>query len=228
MEDSVKDPRSRMGRSRARDGRPGGGERAGGLTPRQEEALGFVLDTLEKRGYPPSVRELCEALGLSSTRGALRHLEALERKGFISRAPGARAIQVREDLRGGVAYLPLVGEVPAGPLRYASEEVEEWVPVPARWGGKGRFLLRVKGDSMIGDGINDGDLVVVDPDLEVADGEIAVVLVDGEATVKRLRHRGEAVELRASNPRYPPLRMRRGEAEVRVVGKVVSLLRERV
>ncbi len=198
------------------------------LTPRQEEALAFVLETLERRGYPPSVRELCEALGLSSTRGALRHLEALERKGFISRAPGARAIRVRDGLRGGVAYLPLVGEVPAGPLRYASEEVEEWLPVPARWGGKGRFLLRVKGDSMIGDGICDGDLVVVNPGGGVEEGEIVVALVEGEATVKRLRRRGGVVELHASNPRYAPLRVRKGEAEVKVVGKVVSLLRERV
>lgn len=198
------------------------------LTPRQEEALEFVLATLERRGYPPSVRELCEALGLSSTRGALRHLEALERKGFISRASGARAIQVRDGLRGGVAYLPLVGEVPAGPLRYASEEVEEWVPVPARWGGKGRFLLRVKGDSMIGDGIREGDLVVVDPGPGVEDGEIVVALVDGEATVKRLRRRGEVVELQASNPRYAPLRLRKGEAEVRMVGRVIALLREKV
>ncbi|MGQ9475977.1 MAG: transcriptional repressor LexA [Actinomycetota bacterium] len=199
-----------------------------GLTPRQEEALEFVLSTLERRGYPPSVRELCEALGLSSTRGALRHLEALERKGFISRSPGARAIQVREGLRGGVAYLPLVGEVPAGPLRYASEEVEEWVPVPGRWGGRGRFLLRVKGDSMVGDGIHPGDLVVVDPHPGVEDGEIVVALVEGEATVKRLRRRGGAVELHASNPRYEPIRVRRGEADLRVVGKVISLLRERV
>ncbi|WP_287154888.1 transcriptional repressor LexA [Candidatus Solincola tengchongensis] len=216
--------------SRRRGSRPAGGEGGGreGLTPRQEEALEFVLSTLERRGYPPSVRELCEALGLSSTRGALRHLEALERKGFITRAPGARAIQVREGLRGGVAYLPLVGEVPAGPLRYASEEVEEWVPVPGRWGGRGRFLLRVRGDSMIGDGIHPGDLVVVDPRPGVEDGEIVVALVEGEATVKRLRRRGETVELHASNPRYAPLRVRRGEGEVRVVGKVVSLLRERV
>ncbi len=198
------------------------------LTPRQEEVLDFVLEKLERSGYPPSVREICEALGMSSTRGAQRHLEALERKGFISRAPGARAIQVRGGLREAAAYLPLVGEVPAGPLRYASEEVEEWLPVPARWGGRGRFLLRVRGDSMIGDGIKDGDLVVVDPSPEAEDGEVVVALVDGEATVKRLRRRGRAVELVASNPAYPVLRVERGEAEVRLAGKVVALLRERV
>lgn len=198
------------------------------LTPRQEEVLDFILETLERRGYPPSVREVCEALGLSSTRGALRHLEALERKGFISRAPGARAIQVQGALRGSVAYLPLVGEVPAGPLRYASEEVEEWMPVPSRWGGEGRFLLRGRGDSMIGDGIHDGDLVVVDPRLAVEDGEVVVALVDGEATTKRLRRRRGAVELEASNPLYPTLRVKKGEAEVRLAGKVVALLRERV
>lgn len=199
-----------------------------GLTTRQEEALGFILDTLERRGYPPSVREICEALGLSSTRGALRHLEALEKKGCISRAPGARAIQVRDAFRGATAYLPLVGEVPAGPLRHASEEVEGWVPVPAHWGGEGRFLLRVRGDSMVGDGILDGDLVVVDPHLSVESGEVAVALVDGEATVKRLRRRRGAVELEASNPLYPTLRVAKGEAEVRLAGKVVALLRDRV
>ena len=126
------------------------------------------------------------------------------------------------------AYLPLVGEVPAGPLRYASEEVEEWMPVPARWGGEGRFLLRVRGDSMVGDGIRDGDLVVVDPDPSARSGEVVVALVDGEATVKRLRRRGGAVELEASNPAYPTLRVEEGEAEVRLAGRVVSLLRHRV
>ncbi|MBN2025948.1 MAG: transcriptional repressor LexA [Actinobacteria bacterium] len=199
-----------------------------GLTPRQEEVLDLVLEALESRGYPPSIRELCDSLGLSSTRGALRHLEALERKGFISRTSGARAIQVRDALRGPVSYLPLVGEVPAGPLRHASEEVEEWLPVPARWGGEGRFLLRVRGDSMVGDGIRDGDLVVVDPRPDARDGEVVVALVDGEATVKRLRRRRGAVELEASNPAYPTLRVEKGEAEVLLAGKVVSLLRDRV
>jgi len=199
-----------------------------GLTPRQEEVLDLVLEALEQRGYPPSIREICDSLGLSSTRGALRHLEALEKKGFISRAPGARAIQVRDALRGAAAYLPLVGEVPAGPLRHASEEVEEWLPVPARWGGEGRFLLRVRGDSMVGDGIRDGDLVVVDPRPDARDGEVVVALVDGEATVKRLRRRRGAVELEASNPAYPTLRVEKGEAEVLLAGKVVSLLRDRV
>jgi repressor LexA len=199
-----------------------------GLTPRQEEVLDLVLESLERRGYPPSIREICDALGLSSTRGALRHLEALEKKGFITRASGARAIQVRDALRGAAAYLPLVGEVPAGPLRHASEEVEEWVPVPARWGGGGRFLLRVRGDSMSGDGIRDGDLVVVDPSPSARNGEVVVALVDGEATVKRLRRRGGAVELEASNPAYATLRVEKGEAEVRLAGRVVSLLRDRV
>ncbi len=198
------------------------------LTPRQEEVLDLVLEALERRGYPPSVREIRDALGLSSTRGAQRHLEALERKGFISRAPGARAIQVRDALRGAVAYLPLVGEVPAGPLRHASEEVEQWLPVPARWGGEGRFLLRVRGDSMTGDGIRDGDLVVVDPVPAARDGEVVVALVDGEATVKRLRRRGGAVELEASNPDYPTLRVGKREAELRLAGRVVSLMRDRV
>lgn len=198
------------------------------LTPRQSEVLDYLVSTIESRGYPPSIREICEALGFSSTRGALIHLEALERKGFISRDAGARAIRVRGPLRESASYLPLVGEVPAGPLRYASEDVEEWLPVPARWSGEGRFLLRVRGDSMIGDGIQDGDLVVVDPRAEGAEGEIVVALVDGEATVKRLRRRRKALELAASNPLYPPLRLEAGDAEVRLAGRVVALMRERL
>ncbi|OFW56304.1 MAG: repressor LexA [Actinobacteria bacterium RBG_19FT_COMBO_54_7] len=198
-----------------------------GLTPRQEEVFDFILNNLEERGYPPSIREICEEFNFSSTRGALRHLEALEKKGFISRGSGARAIQVLGS-PGSASYIPLVGEVPAGPLRYASEEVEEWIPVPRRLQGEGRFLLRVRGDSMIGDAINDGDLVIVDPRLGVEEGEVVVALVDGEATVKRLRRRKGAIELEASNPAYSPLKIAEGEAEVRLAGKVVALLRDRL
>jgi repressor LexA len=195
------------------------------LTPRQAEVLEYILRVLEERGYPPSVREIGEALGMASTRGVMRHLEALERKGYIARAPGARALTVRSPGRG-VSYLPLVGEVPAGPLRYAAEEVEEGVPVPTRWGGEGRFLLRVRGESMSGDGSLDGDLVVVDPGAAVADGDVVVALVEGEATVKRLRKKGDSVELHPSHPGYPVLRWKAGEAEMRIAGKVVALLRE--
>lgn len=198
------------------------------LTPRQEEVLHFILEAIERRGYPPSIREICEEFEFASTRGALRHLEALEKKGFISRDSGARAIQVLGPPRGSASYIPLVGEVPAGPLRYASEEVEEWIPVPTRLKGEGRFLLRVRGDSMVGDGICDGDLVVVDPRLSIEEGEVVVALVDGEATIKRLRRREGAIELEASNPAYPSLQIKEGEAEVRLAGKVVALLRDRV
>jgi len=198
------------------------------LTPRQEEVFDFLLDSLEKRGYPPSIREICEHFRFSSTRAALRHLEALQKKGFISRGSGARAIQVLGSPRGSASYIPLVGEVPAGPLRYASEEVEEWIPIPHRLWGEGRFLLRIRGDSMIGDGIKDGDLVVVDPRLGVEEGEVVVALVDGEATVKRLRRREGVVELEASNPAYPSLKIGEGDGELRLAGKVVALLRDRI
>ncbi len=198
------------------------------LTDRQREALEFVARMIEERGYPPSVRELCEEMGISSTRGALRHLEALERKGYISRASGARALRLEERERYSKAYLPILGEVPAGPLSYAFEEAEEWISVPANWGKEGRFLLRVRGDSMIGDHIQDGDLVVVDPRLSGKQGEIVVALVGDEATVKRLYRKGKEVELRASNPAYPPISLKEGGEEVRVLGRVIALLREKV
>ena len=199
------------------------------LTDRQRRVLDFIVHSVERRGYPPSLREICEEMGISSTRGALRHLEALERKGYITRGSGARAIFVAGPRREASAYLPLVGQVPAGPLSYAAEEVvEEWVPVPQRLGGhEGRFLLRVKGDSMVGDHIQDGDLVVVAPFDLLKGGEIVVAVVDGEATVKHFHPQkggksGE-LELRPSNPEYAPIRVK-GE-EVHVAGRVVGVLR---
>lgn len=198
------------------------------LTERQGQALEFIARLVEERGYPPSVRELCEHMGISSTRGALRHLEALEKKGFISRGPGARSVRLEKGSRYRRAYLPLLGEVPAGPLRYASEEIEEWVPVPADWGREQRFILRVRGDSMVGDHIRDGDLVVIDPRLEGSDGEIVVALVGDEATVKRLHRKGRRAELRSSNPAYPPIPLAEDGEEVRILGRVVSLLRDRI
>jgi repressor LexA len=198
------------------------------LTERQAQALEFIARLVEERGYPPSVRELCEHMGIASTRGALRHLEALEKKGFISRGTGARSVRLSEGSRYRRAYLPLLGEVPAGPLRYASEEIEEWVPVPAGWGREQRFILRVRGDSMVGDHIRDGDLVVVDPRLEGGEGEIVVALVGDEATVKRLHREGRRAELRSSNPAYPPIPLEEDGEEVRILGRVVSLLRDRI
>jgi repressor LexA len=198
------------------------------LTERQKQALEIIARLVEERGYPPSVRELCEHMGIASTRGALRHLEALEKKGFISRGTGARSVRLEKGSRYRRAYLPLLGEVPAGPLRYASEEIDEWVPVPADWGKEQRFILRVRGDSMVGDHISDGDLVVVDPRMETGDGEIVVALVGDEATVKRLHRKGRRLELHSSNPAYPPILLLEGEEEVRILGRVVSLLRDRV
>ncbi len=200
---------------------------AGELTERQRQVLSFILRSVEQRGYPPSVREICGELGTSSTRGAQRHLEALERKGYITRGPGARAIRAEGPRRQGSIYLPLLGRVPAGPLNYAAEEVEEWVPVPPGLGGPGAaFMLRVKGDSMTGDHIQDGDLLVVNPATSPREGDIVVAVVDGEATVKHLHlpgREGGEVELRPSNPDYDPIRVR--AEDVHIVGRVAGLLR---
>jgi SOS regulatory protein LexA len=119
-----------------------------------------------------------------------------------------------------------VGQVPAGPLNYASEEVEEWLPVPRSMGVReGYFLLRVKGDSMTGDHIQDGDVLIVDPSARPKEGDIVVAVVEGEATVKHLHvsEKRRHVELRPSNPAFPPIRVR-GE-ELHIAGKVAGLLR---
>ena len=205
-----------------------------GLTDRQREILDFIVAQQQLRGYPPSVREIGEAVGLTSPSTVHTHLATLQRRGFLRRDPTKpRAIEVTYDPASGVSmerrpvsHIPLVGDVAAGTDVLAVENVEELVPVPADFTGEGTlFMLRVRGDSMIDAGILDGDYVVVRQQAEAKDNEIVVAGIPGEeATVKTYTGRkGGKVTLEPANPRLKTMEFDAGD--VTIYGKVVTVLR---
>lgn len=202
------------------------------LTTRQREVLAYIQTTVNERGYPPSVREIGDAVGLSSPSTVHSHLSSLVKYGFLRRDPSKpRAIEVvsAEDRSGAVTVgrqraVPLLGRIAAGSPILADEDIAEVMPLPETLVGPGPvFMLEVKGDSMIDAGILSGDYVVVRQQADATDGEMVAALVDGEeATVKRLERRGSTVILHAENPAYEPMVFEDG---VEILGKVVSVLR---
>ena len=201
------------------------------ITDRQKQILDFILETVQGRGYPPSVREIGEAVGLSSPSTVHSHLSALAEAGYLRRdASKPRAIEVMDtgddgDLRRArVRDVPLVGRIAAGSPILAEEDIEEIFPLPTDLvGNEPVFMLRVQGDSMIDAGIFDGDLVVVRRQPDAQNGELVAALIDGEeATVKRFKRDGDRVLLIAENPAYEPIVLTGG---VEIVGKVVAVLR---
>jgi repressor LexA len=196
------------------------------LTKRQQEIFDFVRHYVTDHGYPPTVRDIGKAIGLTSSSTVHAHLANLEKLGLLRRDPTKpRAIEVLVDkARAAVAPggLPVVGQVAAGQPVLAEENIEEYVPVPEIAGGdEGEFVLRVKGDSMVNVGIFDGDYVIVKPQETAADGEIVVALVGEEATVKRFFREAEHVRLQPENDALEPIRTR----DVHVLGRVVGVCR---
>jgi repressor LexA len=200
---------------------------------RQREILDFIESEMRTRGYPPSVREIGEAVGLTSTSTVHAHLATLQRLGYLRRDPSKpRAIEVRYDPESGAAverrpvrHVPLVGDVAAGTDVLAQENVEELLPLPADFTGDGQlFVLRVRGDSMLEAGILDGDYAVVRQDPEPRRGDVVVAGIPGEeATVKTWTRKGSKVTLLPANPRFSPIEL--DAADVTVYGKVVTILR---
>ena len=195
-----------------------------GLTPRQEQVLEFIRESVRSNGYPPTVREICAALRLSSPSTVHAHLANLERLGHIKRDPSKpRALDVVRDARPA-RPLPLVGRVAAGTPLLAEENIEELVEVPGFMRrDDDDFVLRIQGDSMVNAGIFDGDFIVVHPQDQVDNGEIVVALVGDEATTKRFHREGSKVRLEPENELYEPIIV--SADEVRLVGKVVGVLR---
>lgn len=203
------------------------------LTGKRREILDFIAAQLRERGFPPSVREIGVAVGLTSSSTVHSHLATLQRQGYLRRDPTKpRAIEVRYDPASGAAlprrpaqHVPLVGDVAAGTDVLAQENVEELLPLPADFTGDGTlFMLRVRGDSMIGAGILDGDYVVVRQQPEARKGEIVVAGIAGEeATVKSWSRKGTKVVLSPANPRLSPMEL--DPRDVTVYGKVVTVLR---
>ncbi len=204
------------------------------LTARQRQILQFIDDTIRERGYPPSVREIGAAVGLTSPSTVHSHLNTLQTLGYLRRDPTKpRAIEVRWEAGSGaivdrrpVCHVPLVGDVAAGTGVLAKENVEEVMPLPADLTGEGElFMLRVRGDSMIDAGILDGDFVVARVQRSADPGDVVVAGIDDEeATVKTLRRDGADIVLEPANPTWEPIR--RPADEVEIYGKVVTVLRK--
>jgi repressor LexA len=221
-----------------------------GLTRRQQAILDVIRDSVERRGYPPSIREICESAGLASTSSVAHQLSMLERKGFLRRDPNRpRAVDVRtgsvpaydpdqpkapaarralalsDDAPRGETpvFVPVLGRIAAGGPILAEQVIEDVFPLPKSLVGEGTlFLLRVAGDSMIDAAIADGDWVVVRQQQTAENGDIVAAMIEGEATVKTLQRKDGHVWLLPHNPAYSPIN---GD-EATVLGKVVSVLRK--
>jgi repressor LexA len=203
------------------------------LTGKRREILDFIAEQLRERGYPPSVREIGLAVGLTSSSTVHAHLTTLQRQGYLRRDPTKpRAIEVRYDTMSGAAierrparHVPLVGEVAAGTDVLAQQNVEELLPLPEEFTGDGPvFMLKVRGDSMIDAGIFDGDYVIVRQQPDADKGDTVVAGIPGEeATVKFFGRRGGKVVLTPANARMDPMVF--PPDDVTVYGKVIGVLR---
>jgi repressor LexA len=225
-----------------------------GLTERQLEVLRFIARQIDDAGYPPTIREIGEALDIRSTNGVNDHLKALERKGYLTRDPvksraliptdAARSVLgeaarpanvVSISSRPGarpttrIVEIPIVGRVAAGQPILAQERIEDTVQVDSFLLGTNKrvYGLRVQGDSMIGDGILPGDYVFVKKQLDADDGEIVVAMIDDEATVKRVYFEGDRVRFQPSNPRMAPIYVRQSDfRSTMILGVVVGIYRK--
>jgi len=193
------------------------------LTDRQEQVLQFVTSYIDNSGYPPSQREIAEHLGISNP-GVMKHLEALEKKGFIKRDSNSRSIALTTPLTETVS-LPIVGTVRAGQLTHAVEEVLGYFSINRNHQHGGRFFLKVKGDSMVEAAICDGDLALVRPQPMAEDRDIVVAMLDGEATLKEYYREAGHIRLQPRNSSMASIIIREGDGEVSIVGKVVGLFR---
>jgi repressor LexA len=209
---------------------------AADLSPRQRRILEFIRETVDRRGYPPSVREIGEAVGLVSPSSVAYQLNVLEKKGHLRKDPNRpRAYDARPSseltvddeeavraARPAPAYVPVLGRIAAGGPILAEQAIEDVFPLPREIVGEGTlFLLAVKGDSMLDAAICDGDYVVVRQQPTANNGEIVAAMLDGEATVKTYRHRDNHIWLMPHNPAYEPIP---GD-DATILGKVVAVIR---
>jgi repressor LexA len=200
------------------------------ITARQRRIIEFIRKTVQDRGYPPTVREIGEAVGLASSSSVHAQLSNLEKRGLVRRDPTKpRAMELRGPgtWRSRGVAVPLVGRVSAGTPTLAEQNIEEYLTVPTGFAGADdHFALRVSGDSMIGAGILDGDVVIVRRQDTADEGDIVAALVPGaaedEATIKRLHRSGETIVLVPENPSMEPFEMTAGS----ILGKIVAVLRK--
>jgi len=203
------------------------------LTARQRKIMDYIISEVQQKGYPPSVREIGEAVGLSSSSTVHAHLAKLEQLGYLRRDPTKpRAIEVlvggsadeQVDFHPELVHVPIVGTVTAGVPILASQNIDEYFPLPRNYTKTDEdFMLKIKGDSMINAGIFDGDLVIVSrQNSGIANGEIVVAMLEDEATVKRFYKEKNQIRLQPENDKYEPIYA----SDVTVLGKVVGLVRK--
>ena len=198
------------------------------LSSRQKEIFEFIKEEVSKKGYPPSVREIGKAVGLSSSSTVHAHLSQLEKKGYIRKDPTKpRAIEVLEGQEflysRDISPVPMVGNVTAGQPILAEENITDYFPLPKDLVQEDTaFMLSIEGDSMINAGILDGDYVIVKQQSTASNGDIVVALLENEATVKRFYQEGDYIRLQPENDYFEPILTR----EVKVLGKVIGLFRK--
>lgn len=199
----------------------------GKITAKQQEILEYIKETILKKGYPPAVREICEAVHLRSTSSVHSHLETLEKNGYIRRDPTKpRTIEIIDDCfnltRREVVNVPMIGTVAAGQPILAEENIENYFPIPVELLPNAQiFMLRVKGKSMINAGIYDGDQILVAEQDDARNGDIVVALVEDSATVKRFYKENGHYRLQPENDALDPIIVN----EVQILGRVVGLMR---
>ncbi|WP_138373938.1 MULTISPECIES: transcriptional repressor LexA [Oscillospiraceae] len=199
----------------------------GNITEKQSEILEYIKAQILERGFPPAVREICEAVHLKSTSSVHSHLETLEKNGYIRRDPTKpRAIEILDEsfnlTRREMAQVPIIGRVAAGEPLLAEQNIEDYFPIPVeRLPNNQTFLLRVRGDSMVNVGILDGDYILVEQRPTAENGEIVVALVEDGATVKRFFKEDGHYRLQPENDAMDPIIV----DEVTILGKMIGLLR---
>ena len=199
----------------------------GKITPKQQEILDFIKSEILHKGYPPAVRDICEAVHLKSTSSVHSHLETLEKNGYIRRDPTKpRAIEIIDDTfqltRREVVNVPLIGTVAAGQPILAQENIENYFPIPAEYMPNSEcFMLKVKGDSMVNAGIFNGDQILVQQQNTANNGEMVVALIDDSATVKTFYKEDGHYRLQPENDSMSPIIV----DEVTILGKVFGVLR---
>jgi|SRR5581483_7112098 len=193
------------------------------LTSRQKEILEFLSSMIQRRGYPPSLREIAEHFDIAGVRAVEKHILALERKGYLRKGAGARALELVGHGQG--RSVPILGKVAAGEPILAQENLLGSLMVDPSLSPRDAYFLKVKGESMRGAGILEGDLVLVKPQPDADSGEIVVAMVEGEATVKRLIKKKRQYILMPENPDFDPIVLTEKDSTFQILGKVISVIR---
>ncbi|MBC8019211.1 MAG: transcriptional repressor LexA [Verrucomicrobia bacterium] len=194
-------------------------------TARQQQVLDFIESHIDNSGYPPTLREICAHIGVSGTLSAIRHLDALEKKGYLKRDSSSRGIALTSP-NSVSASLPIVGTVRAGALTLAVEDIQGYLSLDRTRLHGGRFFLRVQGNSMINACIQHGDLALVHPQPTAENRDIVVAMLDGEATLKRFYREQGHIRLQPENPAMEAIIIPEESGELTIIGKIVGIYRD--